>query len=145
MVNNLYKESGFDKRVYEIVDNLYDDAEKAGLKGMQKAREMFRNAKDFQKHAKDAMKIEKMDEARIMTDVNAVMNDPKKHALMVDKYSNFIGKDKARRIFDDALSMRRGRGILEGAKRGAKYGALAGITALGGAMGAKNLISRTGR
>jgi len=111
-LNNLYKERAFDKSVFDIIDSLYADAEKSGLKGINNARRLFKEAKEFEKVSKNLAKVEKLDANKILSDIEVVYGDPKRYQAMIDKYSNYVGKDKAKKIFDEAISARRGKSAL---------------------------------
>jgi len=112
-LNNLYKERGFDRKVFEIVDSLYQDAEKAGIKGIHVARKLKKEAYQFDKVQSNLGKIEKIDSQKIFTDLNSVVNDSKKYQIMVDKYSPYMGIDKAQQLFRQALSVRHGKQFLK--------------------------------
>ena len=128
-LNNLYKDRSFDREVFDIVDSLYADAEKSGLEGIQNARKLFKEARQFEKVSTNLSKIEKLDSVKVHSDLHSVVNDPTKYQGMVDKYSKYVGKDVAKKIFDEALSVRRGGKIL---KRTGIYG--------GGALAGKGLF-----
>ena len=117
---------GYPDEISQAIETLYDDAEKAGLKGVQEARRLTYEAKTFSKTATDALKIEKIDAIKIHNDLLAVVNEPKKHQLMIDKYTPYLGKEKAKQIFDEALKVRSG----EMGKRFLKRGAMLGAGAL---------------
>jgi len=115
-LNNLYKDRGFDRKVFDIIDTLYADAEKAGLKGVQAARRLTRDAHAFDKVQTNLGKIEKIDSAKIFTDLNSVVENPSKYQLMIDKYSPYMGIDKAHQLFRQALSIRHGKQVIGGLK-----------------------------
>jgi hypothetical protein len=127
-LNNLYRDRGFDREVFEIIDSLYDDAEKAGLKGIQRARELFKQFKQFSKVQKDLLKIEKIDATKLHSDLLTVASNPKKYQSMIDKYSPYLGDEEAKSVFTEALKVRSG----EGAKRFLKRATVAGGLLLGG-------------
>jgi hypothetical protein len=113
-IDNLYRARVINKGdVLDIVDSLYNSAEKSGLTGMQKARELYHQARQFEDVATNLSKIEKLDPVKIHSELQSVVEDPTKYQGMVDKYTPYLGKAKAKQIFDEALSVRRGGKIIK--------------------------------
>ena len=125
-ISNLYKKEGFDKvKAFKIIDSLYNDAEQSGLKGIKEARNLYKQAHEFEGIVTDLRKLEKVDSAKIFNDVQKVVKDPSEYKIMIDKYTPYMGKDKAIRLFNQAISVRHGKQVIGGAT------AVAGITAAG--------------
>lgn len=126
-LNMMYREGSFDRSVYEIVDSLYSDAEKSGLTGINKARRLFKEYKEISEVSKDALKIAKPTVDKIHSDLLTVTSEPRKYQVMVDKYTPYVGKAEAERMFQEALGQRSGnrtKGII-------KYGGTAILGGLG--------------
>jgi hypothetical protein len=119
-------------KVYDLVDTLYSDGEKAGLKGLQEARRLTKEAYQFKKIAPDIRKMDKITPEKIYTAINQVIQDPGKYKIMIERFSPYMGKTKAEELFKQALSVRHGRQVIRLGKTGI------GLTAAG-AIGKKAL------
>lgn len=126
-LNNLYRERAFDTDVFDIIDTLYDDAEKAGLTGINKARDLFKQSHQFRDVAKDALKLEKFTPKQLQSDITSLISDPRKYRQMVQKYADILGQKESEKIFNDALAVRSGEIV----KRRLGKGLLIGLGAAG--------------
>ncbi len=132
-IDNLYKAKVMNKGdVLDIVGSLYDDGEKAGLTGIQKARELYHQARQFEDVATNLTKIDKLNPTTIHSKLQTVANDPTKYQQLVDEYTPYLGKETAQKLFKEALSVRRGkkiirRSVVGGLTASGLYGAGRGI------------------
>lgn len=107
-ISDLYGKGDYDNKILGIIDTLYNDAEKSGLKGMQQARKLFSQYKEVAKVSKDLAKIEKIDATKLHTDLLSISKEPKKYQSLVDKYTKFLGKEETEKLFKEALDVKSG-------------------------------------
>lgn len=123
-VSNLYSK-GYSGDVKGIINSLYNDAEKSGLKGMQQARGLWKDFEDFKGVKTNLNNLEKVDTFQIQKDLTSVIKNPNNYKPMIEKYSPRMGVDKAQQLFNQALSVRHGKQVIKGA-------IVAGILGTGG-------------
>jgi hypothetical protein len=170
-LSELFKDKSTDPLVNKVWNSFYDDLENGGFRGAQRARKLYRTAKEARDIAKNTLTGEKaldkfpkrsQDDIRALRDLESKINykfvdnvdaltasreldklskfnldhfvkdlnravDPKNTKYLQQKYSNLLGEDKAKELFDEIVSHRIGTKVKGGIKAGLGVGSAAAV------------------